>query len=59
MAANEGGVIWEQTIEDPVTGLTFEFEFRDNGSTKLRIRGGTGSDDQCELIFDENGHAAY
>ena len=57
MAAKpQGGLcrIKEQIIEDPVTGLTFQFELRDDGSTKLRIYGDLSNGNR-EFVFDAEG----
>ena len=51
-----GGVcqIREQIIEDEVSGLTIQFELRDNGTTKMTIYGNLPYGNR-EFIFDSNG----
>lgn len=50
-------LIREQIIEDPVSGLTLQFEYRDNGTSKLTIYGDLPFGSR-EIIFDENGEEA-
>lgn len=47
--------IKEQIIEDEVTGLTLQFERRDDGTTKLRIYGRDLPFGNREIIFDKDG----
>jgi hypothetical protein len=47
--------IKEQILEDPVTGLTLQFELRDDGTTKLRIYGRDLPFGNREIIFDAEG----
>lgn len=49
--------IREQIIEDPVSGLTLKFEYRDNGTSKLTIYGDLPFGNR-EFIFDEHGEEA-
>ena len=46
--------IREQIIEDPISGLTLQFERRDNGTTKLLIYGDLPYGNR-EFIFNEEG----
>ena len=46
--------IREQIIEDPVSGLTLQFEIRDNETTKLLIYGDLPYGNR-ELVFDQQG----
>ncbi len=46
--------IREQLIEDPVSGLTLQFDRLDNGTTKLLIYGDLPYGNR-EFIFDERG----
>ncbi len=46
--------IREQIIEDPVSGLTLQFEVRDNGTTKLLIYGNLPYGNR-DFIFDQGG----
>ena len=47
--------IKEQIIEDQVTGLTLQFERRDDGTTKLRIYGKNLPFGNREIVFDADG----
>jgi hypothetical protein len=49
--------IREQIIEDPVSGLTFQFEVMPDGSSRFRIYGDLPFGNR-EFIFDENGQEA-
>ena len=46
--------IREQIIEDPVSGLTLQFELRDDGSTQLRIVGNIPFGNR-DFVFDDTG----
>ncbi len=46
--------IREQIIEDPVSGLTLQFEVRDNGTTKLLIYGNLPYGNR-DFVFDVEG----
>ncbi len=48
-------LIKEQIVEDEVTGLTLQFERRDDGSTKLRIYGLSLPFGNREIVFDAEG----
>ena len=63
MAVNPGGEICsirEQIIEDPVSGLTFQFELRPetDAPVRLRIFGSALPYGDRELIFDREGNEA-
>ncbi len=49
--------IAEQIIDDPVSGLSLQFEAREDGGCKLKIYGDLPHGNR-EIIFDRNGHEA-
>jgi len=49
--------IREQIIEDVVTGITLQFESRDDGTTRLRLYGDFPFGNR-ELFFDADGQEA-
>jgi hypothetical protein len=60
MAAKPGGrlcQIAEQIIEDGVSGLTLQFEARDDGTTRLVIAGNLPFGNR-EILFDREGKEA-
>ena len=61
MATKDYGREWtvrEQIIEDPVSGLTFQFETLSNGSSVFRVFGESLSFGNREFYFDAEGHDA-
>lgn len=57
MGLKDGAKNWtikEQTVEDPVTNLVFQFETMPDGDKRLRIFGGIRFGNR-ELIFNECG----
>lgn len=48
----------EQIIEDPVSGLTFQFEVMPDGEMRFRIFGAALSFGNREIIFNEEGEKA-
>jgi hypothetical protein len=60
MAVKPNAKLWtirEQIIEDPVSGLTFQFEVMPEGDARLRIFGNLPFGNR-EFIFDDKGHEA-
>lgn len=58
MANKPDGVICqirEQVFEDPVTGLTFQFEAVPNGEYRLRVYGESLPFGNREYMFDKDG----
>jgi hypothetical protein len=58
MSAKQDGKEWtirEQIIEDPMTGLTFQFEVTPDRKPRFRIFGESLPFGNREIIFDENG----
>ena len=58
MSVKEGAITWavkEQIIEDPVTGLTYQFEVMPDGEAKLRIFGDALPFGNREFSFDKKG----
>ncbi len=56
MSVKENAKAWtvkEQIIEDPVTGLTFQFEVMPDGEFKLRVFGACLPLGNREFNFDE------
>ena len=53
----EGGMcaVREEIIEDDASGLTFQFEQDEAGTTRLRIHGDLAFGDR-EVYFDADGH---
>lgn len=49
--------IREQIIEDPVSGLTIQFEAKDDGTTRLRLFGNLPFGNR-EIVFDTDGQEA-
>lgn len=47
--------IKEQIIEDPVTGLTFQFEVPPNGEPHLRIYGSSLEYGNRDFVFSQEG----
>lgn len=61
MPAKPDGKVWavvEQIVEDPASGLTFQFEVMPNGESRLRIFGDSLPLGNREIIFDRNGEEA-
>jgi hypothetical protein len=61
MALKPDGKFWtvrEQIIEDPASGLTFQFEVMPDGKPRLRVFGDKLRFGNREIIFDENGEEA-
>ena len=50
-------IIQEQIIEDPVSGLTFQFEVMPKGDARLRVYGDLQFGNR-EFIFDSEGKEA-
>lgn len=48
----------EQIIEDPASGLTFQFEVMPDGEPRLRIFGEGLPFGNREIFFDQNGEEA-
>ena len=60
MSLKEGGRLWsirEQIIEDPVSGLTFQFEVAPDGEPRLRLYGNLPHGNR-EFQFDLEGKEA-
>ena len=58
MGIKDGAEDWtvkEQIIEDPVTGLTIQFEVMPDGDKRLRLFGPCLRFGNRELIFNERG----
>ena len=58
MSVKEDAKTWavkEQIIEDPVSGLTFQFEVVPDGEVKLRVFGDTLPFGNREISFDKDG----
>jgi len=58
MSLKPDGKLWtikEQIIEDPVTGLTLQFEVVPDGELRLRIYGKSLAFGNREFHFDQNG----
>ncbi len=58
MAIKPDGGMWtvrEQIVEDPASGLTFQFEVTPDGKTRLRIFGESLPFGNREIIFDQDG----
>lgn len=61
MPVKPDGKTWkvkEQIIEDPVSGLTIQFEVMPDGESRLRIYGDSLPLGNREIIFDADGHEA-
>lgn len=61
MPAKPDGKVWqvrEQIIEDPASGLTFQFEVMPDGESRLRIFGESLPFGNREIIFDQSGAEA-
>lgn len=48
-------IINEQILEDPASGLTFQFELREDGTTAMRFFGESLPFGNREIIFDKDG----
>jgi hypothetical protein len=58
MAVKPDGGMWvvrEQVVEDPASGLTFQFEVTPDGKTRFRVFGRALPFGNREIIFDQNG----
>lgn len=58
MAARENARQWaikEQIVEDPVSGLTLQFEVMPDGEMKLRLFGDSLPFGNREISFDKSG----
>jgi hypothetical protein len=58
MAVKPDGGLWtvrEQIIEDPASGLTFQFELMPDGEPRFRVFGKALPFGNREIIFDKNG----
>lgn len=51
-------VVKEQIIEDPASGLTFQFEVMPNGESRFRVFGDNLPFGNREFIFDDDGQEA-
>jgi hypothetical protein len=50
--------IKEQVIDDPASGLTIEFKARDDGETRIYLRGSELPFGKREIHFDKDGNYA-